>query len=479
MKNLDKGFRILFCKSENVLTEIIEDMKRILVTCILTLVLLHCYCTAPVFAAEATLTWDPPRTNADGTPLTDLAGFKVYYGTSSRNYTSSLDVGNVTTRTVTNLADGPTYYFAVTAYDAMRNESSLSNEVIKATAAGAQQYTLAVVKAGSGTGTVTGTGINCGTDCSELFTGGTAVTLSARALANSSFGGWSGGLCTGTGACVVTVNGGTTVTATFLNAPPATTPPPATIATLVTDYYRDILGRAPDAGGLNSWSTEIRRIISLGVDPSEGYITLAKVFFNSREYVLRNRSASNFVRDLYGTFLNRVPARSELNDWTNLLRQGLSRNMVVSQFAFSEEFRLYMEGVFGPDTSRPENALLNDLYRGILGRLPDSAGLVDWRNRLRSAQCTGPQRVMDVSGQMALAFIRSAEYSLRNRVNREFVEDLYDAILRRGASPSEIGYWANYLDSRQYSRDQLLQRFVASAEFRTRVDEVVSAGCLR
>ena len=33
------------------------------------------------FSAEVTLSWDPPTTNADGTPLTDLAGYKVYYGT--------------------------------------------------------------------------------------------------------------------------------------------------------------------------------------------------------------------------------------------------------------------------------------------------------------------------------------------------------------------------------------------------------------
>jgi hypothetical protein len=278
---------------------------------------------------------------------------------------------------------------------------------------------------------------------------------------------------------VITVNAGITVTATFLNTPPAATPPGTTVAALVTDYYRDILGRAPDAGGLNLWSSEIGRVVSLGVDASEGFISLAKVFFNSPEYAARNRSANNFVRDLYGAFLNRVPAQSEVAYWTNLLGQGLSRNMAVGQFAISEEFRLFMEGVFGPDTSRPENTLINDLYRGILGRLPDSAGFVNWLSRLRSAQCAGPQRVIDIAAQMALEFIRSAEYSLRNRDNRGFVEDLYDAILRRGATPSEVGHWATYLDSGQYSREQILQQFVASPEFRTIIDNVIRAGCLR
>lgn len=79
---------------------------------------------------SATLTWDAPTTNADGTPLTDLAGYKVYYGISSGNYTVSIDVGNVTTYKIDDLSPG-TYYFAVTAYDTSGNESDYSNEVSK------------------------------------------------------------------------------------------------------------------------------------------------------------------------------------------------------------------------------------------------------------------------------------------------------------------------------------------------------------
>lgn len=79
---------------------------------------------------SSTLTWDPPTTNADGTPLTDLAGYKIYYGTSSGNYTKVIDVGDVTTYKVEGLNPG-TYYFTVTAYDISGNESGYSNEVSK------------------------------------------------------------------------------------------------------------------------------------------------------------------------------------------------------------------------------------------------------------------------------------------------------------------------------------------------------------
>jgi hypothetical protein len=84
-----------------------------------------------LYAANVTLTWIPPTTKADGAPLTDLAGYKIYYGVSSGSYTQNIDVGNITTYTVTNLSTGTAYYFATTAYDASSNESSFSNEVSK------------------------------------------------------------------------------------------------------------------------------------------------------------------------------------------------------------------------------------------------------------------------------------------------------------------------------------------------------------
>ncbi len=78
----------------------------------------------------AILSWDVPTTNADGTPLTDLAGFKVYYGNASGNYTTIVDVGNITTYVVSNLGPGP-HYFTVTAYNTSGYESDYSAESSK------------------------------------------------------------------------------------------------------------------------------------------------------------------------------------------------------------------------------------------------------------------------------------------------------------------------------------------------------------
>jgi hypothetical protein len=73
------------------------------------------------------------------------------------------------------------------------------------------------VGAVSGNGTVASSpaGIDCGTTCQADFTDGTEITLTAIPDPGNSFTGWSGGGCSGTGACVVNANADTSLTATF------------------------------------------------------------------------------------------------------------------------------------------------------------------------------------------------------------------------------------------------------------------------
>lgn len=79
--------------------------------------------TPNAFAGQVKLAWDA---NSESI----LAGYRLHYGEASRNYTADIDVGNQTSYTATNLDDGKTYYFAVTAYDTSGTiKSDFSNEV--------------------------------------------------------------------------------------------------------------------------------------------------------------------------------------------------------------------------------------------------------------------------------------------------------------------------------------------------------------
>jgi hypothetical protein len=74
------------------------------------------------------LSWQAPTENEDGSPLTDLAGYKVYWGTTPGEYPNSITIDNpgVMTYLVDNLAAN-TYYFVATAFNTDGTESAPSD----------------------------------------------------------------------------------------------------------------------------------------------------------------------------------------------------------------------------------------------------------------------------------------------------------------------------------------------------------------
>jgi hypothetical protein len=98
-------------------------IKRQSLLLALSLVFLLFGPTSFLDAADVTLSWTP---NIES----DLAGYKVYHGTTSRIYGTAVDIGKQTSYVVTGLGLG-THYFALTAYDTSGAESGFSNEVSK------------------------------------------------------------------------------------------------------------------------------------------------------------------------------------------------------------------------------------------------------------------------------------------------------------------------------------------------------------
>jgi hypothetical protein len=73
-------------------------------------------------AGEVTVAWDP-------NPEPEVAGYKIYFGTTPGSYTVSANAGNITSMVISGLEAGLTYYFAAVAYDSSGNESGFSNEI--------------------------------------------------------------------------------------------------------------------------------------------------------------------------------------------------------------------------------------------------------------------------------------------------------------------------------------------------------------
>jgi hypothetical protein len=250
------------------------------------------------------------------------------------------------------------------------------------------------------------------------------------------------------------------------------------VKTVITGFYQTILGRSPGQADLDYWAGEAARAKGLGADVREVFFAMATAFFSSPEYVGRNTSDAQFITDVYRTFFNRTPDASGLAYWQGELTVSGSRSALLNSFLFSAEFSSQMTTLFGVTAVRPEVTLATDLFRGVLGRLPDSAGFDYWLGQIRAAQCSGASAVSAKVNEVAGLFFNSGEYLARSRSDRDFIGDVYNAYMRRGpgGDTSGFNYWVGRVPA--LGRDGVRAQFVPSAEFQSRVTAVVNAGCI-
>ena len=155
-------------------------------------------------AASVSLSWQDNSTNEDG--------FKIERGVSS-TYSIIASVGpNTQTYTDSGVLAGTTYCYRVRSFNSS-GVSSPSNE--SCATIPITTYSLNLTQSGTGSGSVNSTpaGINCGSDCSEPYSSGTVVSLTATPMSGSTFNGWSGDSDCSDG--VVTMDANKSCTATF------------------------------------------------------------------------------------------------------------------------------------------------------------------------------------------------------------------------------------------------------------------------
>jgi len=181
---------------------------RITAALVLTLVAIV-LASAEARAAQLTLSWTDRSNGAAATRLArrsvDDSVFVVVADVPA-GVTEYVDAG---------LSPGRTYCYRAAAHDET-GVSAYSNEAC-ATTTDEPRLTVTVNKTGDGTGTVISApdGLMCGAGCSATYPASTMVRLIAIPARGSTFVGWSGGPCFGTGSCTVAGNGAVSVTASF------------------------------------------------------------------------------------------------------------------------------------------------------------------------------------------------------------------------------------------------------------------------
>jgi hypothetical protein len=164
--------------------------------------------------ATLTLNWQDNSDNEDGFEVERKEGNAaeyIRYGQVTADQTSFLDNAVI---------EGSTYCYRVAAFNAAGNSGYTAVECA---------YGLNVDLAGTGTGKVTGSGIDCGSDCTETYPADVLVTLTAVPNAGSLFAGWSGDSDCLDG--VLGMGSAKNCTATFEIEPP---PPPPPVTLLVS-----------------------------------------------------------------------------------------------------------------------------------------------------------------------------------------------------------------------------------------------------
>ena len=253
-----------------------------------------------------------------------------------------------------------------------------------------------------------------------------------------------------------------TAVPTAVSTPPsyATPTPEYNVGSFINRCYEVALGRSADASGYNYWVENLNNGQACGAQVGYGFIF-------SSEYMNRNRSNEDFVKDMYSMYFGRSADAAGFSYWVEQLEAGVDREEIMAGFANSQEFYnlcdkynvvcgTYVVGVPN-DMQGGVNCFVARLYKVCLNRLPDMAGQSGWVINLLNEEATG--------SSAAYGFVFSQEFINLNLNNTEFVQYMYQAFFGREADSVGLEYWAGQLNSSKASREDVFDGFSKSQEF--------------
>jgi hypothetical protein len=248
---------------------------------------------------------------------------------------------------------------------------------------------------------------------------------------------------------------------------------------LVTHFYRSILGREPDPGAREYWESEVARVKALGADSAPVWQALGAQLFASDEYHARGSTAEQTLEHLYYTYLVRAPDAAGFAFYMDLFNAGMVPLGWTPAFSMSQEFTYRTTVIFGSTPPGPVGALIMDFYRGALRRLPDTAGYQYWHARFRQAACEGPSAVHTAADEITQAFFTSPEHMGPQWNPFRYIAHLYDTFLRRTPDMAGVQYWTSRVmqSATLEAREVMRREFLASPEFQQRIGHVIELGC--
>lgn len=227
-------------------------------------------------------------------------------------------------------------------------------------------------------------------------------------------------------------------------------------ATTVYRLYQATLDRTPDTAGQNAWTGRL-------VQETQTLQQVAAGFVGSLEFERVYGSLGNaaFVELLYQNVLGRAADAGGLAGWTGLLAGGTSRAQVVTGFSESAEFRTATNAEAVKFTSERDPASWSDdifrLYTATLDRAPDAAGFSGWSANLSD----GAEFLNVVAG---FVNSREFQNTYGTLDNGGFVSLLYRNVLDRAPDTAGLASWTQQLEDGT-TRAQVVQGFSQSREF--------------
>ncbi len=267
---------------------------------------------------------------------------------------------------------------------------------------------------------------------------------------------------------------------------------PAQVKAFVKRFYKEVMNREGDEGGVNYWADALLSKEKTGAD-------VANFFALSPEFEAKNLNNDAFVRVMYKAFFNREADAGGYEVWMNWLSNGRTRKSVVAEFVNSEEFKtLCMNYGINPgqiivspeeqntpqpntNPQSPETPPLlldpkgvNDvkldeyverLYQKVLERGSEPSGKAYWKQVIKNGN-DGNGKQFDAAIAAREGFFDSPEYTAKNKSDEDFLTDVYHAFFNREPDAGGYTYWLNRMKNENYPRQKVIDEgFGHSKEF--------------